>query len=200
MDLVLIAGDVVLLARDEIANGGANRTTNLLALGADVAAALVPGATGAGPAVRVVRSVQDLEAPNEAFGRVQTSGTEQVTRGPTGVEHAARSEHMAREIVAKVGSSNVASIHYHQRLSTIFPGVTDRRLPDVVVILKNGNVYLGEVASPSQTTLSQAVKLNSMKDSLAGRMVETLTDDELSKESLRRYLDDLDANRPVIHQ
>lgn len=37
---------------DETTNGGANRTENLVALGADVAGAAVPFATGAGLAVR----------------------------------------------------------------------------------------------------------------------------------------------------
>ncbi|WP_443983614.1 NucA/NucB deoxyribonuclease domain-containing protein [Alteromonas sp. McT4-15] len=52
--------DVATLAYDEVTNGGANRAENLTALGADVAGALIPGATGLGLATRTADKGADV--------------------------------------------------------------------------------------------------------------------------------------------
>jgi hypothetical protein len=52
LDAAFIVYDLGVLAVDEIKTGGANRTTNLTALGMDVAFTLIPGATGGGMMVR----------------------------------------------------------------------------------------------------------------------------------------------------
>jgi hypothetical protein len=52
LDIGFIVYDMGMLAYDEIANDGENRTENLAALGADVIATTVPFATGGGLAVR----------------------------------------------------------------------------------------------------------------------------------------------------
>lgn len=65
LDFVFIGRDLGALAYDEFLNAGENRTTNLLALGADVGAALVPGVTGAGALVRALRAGQELERLSE---------------------------------------------------------------------------------------------------------------------------------------
>jgi len=62
-----------------VTNGGANRTANLIALGADVAALAVPFATGAGQAYRagnrLVPVARQAEAMVPAGGRANVRGT-----------------------------------------------------------------------------------------------------------------------------
>ena len=58
-DVVFIVADIGTLAYDEIANGGANRTENLFALGADAAGFFVPFATGGGLAARASLRADD---------------------------------------------------------------------------------------------------------------------------------------------
>jgi hypothetical protein len=68
-DVAFVVADVAILGYDEIVNNGANRTENLLALGADAAATVVPFATGGGLAVRGVRAAsQSNDAARAARG------------------------------------------------------------------------------------------------------------------------------------
>jgi hypothetical protein len=60
VDIGFIIYDVGALAYDEVTTGGANRTENLLALGADAAGAIVPFATGGGLAVRAATHADDV--------------------------------------------------------------------------------------------------------------------------------------------
>jgi hypothetical protein len=105
-----------------------------------------------------------------------------LTRGVDAIEHAARSENLARDIVAKFGADNIDSIHYNRELRTAVPGVTDRRRPDVIVNLKDGGVVLGEVASRSQTTASQVAKARDMSRSLGDREREFQIDNAIAKD------------------
>jgi hypothetical protein len=94
---------------------------------------------------------------NRAFDQIPSLGEPQFTgrRGASnlaGLEHAARSENLARDIVSDYGAGNVSSIHYNRQLSSSVTGATDQRRHDVVVVLKDGQVILGEIASPSQTS------------------------------------------------
>jgi hypothetical protein len=122
---------------------------------------------------------------SRAFDAIPTTGLEQVTvRGSlVGTEHAARSQNLARDIVARVGPQNVKSITYNRSLSTTFSGVTDMRRPDVIVELKNGDVILGEIASGSQTAVSQERKVRSMSNSLTDRKVEGAFDHTNAKDA-----------------
>ncbi|CAN5435592.1 hypothetical protein BH10PSE7_BH10PSE7_44990 [soil metagenome] len=116
------------------------------------------------------------------FDDIPTFGKEQITRGAAGIQHAARSENLARSIVNKYGAENVKSISYNRRLSTIFPGVADARLPDVVVELKNGDAIIGEIASSGQTTVSQVNKAQSMSRSIPNRNVTIEVDAEMASD------------------
>ena len=58
VDIAFIAYDVGVLIHDEVTTGGENRTENLVALGADVAGALIPGATGLGLASRGAKGAE----------------------------------------------------------------------------------------------------------------------------------------------
>ena len=60
VDVGFVLVDIGLLIHDEVANGGANRATNLVALGADVGSAIVPFASGGGLAVRAGRAVDNV--------------------------------------------------------------------------------------------------------------------------------------------
>lgn len=62
IDLGFIVVDVVLLVYDEITTGGASRTDNLVALGADAAGAIIPGVTGVGVVARTASHVDDTLA------------------------------------------------------------------------------------------------------------------------------------------
>jgi hypothetical protein len=118
------------------------------------------------------------------FGAIPKIGDPQVTKasGLPGVEHAARCENLARDIVARVGAENVKSITYNRELRASFPGMMDERRPDVTIELKNGDVILGEVTSGSQTRSSQQDKLESMQSSFKDRKVDTRADNTNAKD------------------
>ncbi len=78
LDVGFIAFDVGMLLYDEIARGGANRTANLVALGADVAGLAVPFVTGAGQAYRAGNRLVDVA--RQADAAVPVGGTA-ATRG-----------------------------------------------------------------------------------------------------------------------
>lgn len=67
VDAIFIAYDISVLVRDEIRTGGANRTENLAALGADAIGAVTPFATGLGAVVRT-----GMKA-DKVIGLVQTT-------------------------------------------------------------------------------------------------------------------------------
>ncbi len=124
---------------------------------------------------------------NRRFSNIPQHGNQQDTKGPglNGSEHAARSENLARDIVRSEGARNVDRIYYHSNLRTIAPGVTLSKFPDVAVVLRNGDIILGEVASPSQNERDQRAKLNEMAAAVraSGRNVRTELDREMSRGS-----------------
>lgn len=73
-DVAFILADLVTLGYDEIFNGGQNRTENLLALGADVAGAAVPFATGGGLAVRAGGAAADAARYSDEAASVASKG------------------------------------------------------------------------------------------------------------------------------
>ncbi|MGN8119606.1 RHS repeat-associated core domain-containing protein, partial [Labrys sp. 22185] len=118
-----------------------------------------------------------------AFAKIAVEGKPQFTNSKVGLTapvHAALSEKLARDIVKQVGVDNVASIHYNQRLSSIFKGVTDARQPDVAVLTKDNKAVLGEVASPSQTAKDMQDKLVSMQKNVEKAGYETSVSQENS--------------------
>lgn len=134
-------------------------------------------AVGAAAAGRIARL-------SEPFAKVPAFGLEQVTKGFDGIEHAARSENLAHSIIARIGADKVESVHYNQKLSTIFNGVKDGRQPDVVVKLKDGSAVLGEVGSRSQTSFKVEKKLDGMSQNASGdgRKITTQSDNALTKD------------------
>lgn len=60
LDVGFIIADVAILVHDEITTGGANRTENLIALGGDIAGAVIPGVTGVGAVTRIATHADDV--------------------------------------------------------------------------------------------------------------------------------------------
>lgn len=88
-DVIFIIVDVGILAHDELTTGGANRTENLFALGADTAGAAVPFATGGGLAVRAARAAERAAdaarvADNAADAATNAERVGGLPRPPTG--------------------------------------------------------------------------------------------------------------------
>ena len=63
MDIGFVFYDVGAIVYDEIANDGANRTENLVALGLDAGAILIPFATGLGTASPLLGKVSTPPRP-----------------------------------------------------------------------------------------------------------------------------------------
>ncbi len=87
LDVGFIIYDLGALAYDEVANGGANRTENLMALGADAAGALVPFATGGGVAVRAGAKVAAHVDDAAHAARLADKGTDAARVAEEGVTH-----------------------------------------------------------------------------------------------------------------
>jgi RHS repeat-associated protein len=159
--------------RDKLGIGG------LLATGA--AAAILGSAQRA--ELEKKAEIQRFEA---AFHKLEFHGSPQWTNGASGAEHAARSELMAREIVKEVGIEKVEKVYYNSQLKTIAPAAELSKLPDVTVELKNGDLVIGEVVSPSQTIKSQLDNLKEIKnylEELTGRNVSTRTDNTMASDA-----------------
>jgi len=89
-------------------------------------------------------------------------GKPQRTRGANGPRHAAQSLAVARN---SARNSPGAEIHLDRPLNDSVGGGGNRR-PDVLIKHPNGNIYLCEVCSPSQSPASQIQKMKDMRTAI----------------------------------
>ncbi len=142
---------------------------------ADVVGVAVPGVpAAAGIGIAAARNVDKTADFSRAFDAIPTSGTpQQTSKTIAGIEHAARSQNLARDIVKEIGASNVKTIHYNREVRSVYKHIDERRRPDVVVEKCDGGCVIGEVASPSQTFDSQVDKSQSITGNLESRGVRS---------------------------
>ena len=157
---------------------------------AAVTAGLAAGIYAVGAGYGTAAKAAARSAFEKAFAKIEKIGNPQHTRGPglSGAIHAARSENLAREMVAKIGANKVKAIHYNREIRSVIPGSTSRKKPDVIVETTDGKFHIGEIASPSQTRNSQQKKLDDMQAEHHSRVPETKLDAEDAKDAK-------DANR-----
>ncbi|NRA80436.1 MAG: RHS repeat-associated core domain-containing protein [Pseudoalteromonas sp.] len=155
LDVGFIIYDVGALVYDEVANGGANRTENVTALGADLAGAMIPGATGLGLVARADNAVSIV------------GNAQRTTKAGVDTTHASTSLRVADEMAA---TGEYSSIHLNQQVRTITGGDSSSLVrPDVAGIRKdNGKIDVVEVLSPGQTAAQMENKLQKALGSSCG--------------------------------
>ncbi|MDH5821904.1 RHS repeat-associated core domain-containing protein [Luteimonas sp. RD2P54] len=133
--------------------------TNAAALGADVGAAVVPGVTGAGVAVRAGADAASAAAP--ILGRAQVTKA-----GGQETAHASTSQRIASEQSAR---TDAVSVHLNQRVSTVTGGEAQSAVrPDVATLRQDGKVDVMEVLSPGQNAGASAQKYSDALGDRAG--------------------------------
>jgi RHS repeat-associated protein len=92
---------------------------------------------------------------------------QQTSQDRSGEMHADLSQALGASILRGAGQNGVgAQVIYNRQLSSVFPGVSSTARPDVIVVLRDGRVVVGEVPSGLQRTGDQQAKADAAVSAL----------------------------------